>query len=130
MVDVLLKSSGVPIDRYSYEAVELLKDISARWEGQRHLRELAGCGSGKTSPVCDAIRVPDAKIYAIDVSFAALKDPAELDYLNRQPTSFVLPPEAVDRLRAAAGTIISESPDFQRVLRDAGVKLAPEPAKP
>jgi len=130
MVDVLLKSSGVPIDRYSYEAVELLKDISARWEGQRYLRELAGCNSGKVSPVCDAIRVPDAKIYAIDVSFAALKDPAELDYLNRQPTSFVLPPEAVDRLRAAAGTIISESPDFQRVLKDAGVKLAPEPAKP
>ena len=64
------------------------------------------------------------------MSFAALKDPAELDYLNRQPTSFVLPPEAVDRLRAAAGTIIADSPDFQRVLRDAGVKVVPEPAKP
>jgi NTE family protein len=128
MVEVLLKSSGVPIDHYSYEAVELLKDISARWENARRLRELAGCSSGKESPVCAAIRVPQAKIYAIDVSFPALKDKAELAYLNQQPTSFVLPAEAVDRLRAAAGTIISTSPDFQRVLKDAGVKIVPDAA--
>ena len=31
-VDVMLKAVGVPIDHYSYEAVELLKDIAARWE--------------------------------------------------------------------------------------------------
>ena len=130
MVDVLLKSSGVPIDHYSYEAVELLKDISARWETARHLRELAGCATAKDSPVCAAIRIPQAKIYAVDVSFPALKDKAELDYLNQQPTTFVLPAEAVDRLRAAAGKIISESPEFQRLLKDAGAKIAPEAAKP
>ncbi len=50
-----------------------------------------------------ALRVPAAEIYAIDVSFAALKDKEELEYLNLQPTTFVLAPEAVDRLRAAAG---------------------------
>jgi len=128
MVDVLLKSSGVPIDHYSYEAVELLKDIAARWETARHLRDLAGCSTNNSSPVCAAIRVPQAKIYAIDVSFPALKDKAELDYLNRQPTTFVLPAEAVDRLRAAAGTIIGASPEFQRLLKDAGVRVAGEPA--
>ena len=55
--------------------------------------------------VAAAVRVPDAEIYAIGVSFSALKDTAEFDYLNQLPTSFVLPAEAVDRLRAAAGTI-------------------------
>ena len=74
-----------------------------------------------------ALRVPDAEIYAIDVSFSALKDKAELDYLNQQPTSFVLPPEAVDRLRAAAGTIILDSPEFQRLLKDVGAKIVVEP---
>jgi NTE family protein len=128
MVDVLLKSSGVPIDHYSYEAVELLKDISARWDTARHLRDLAGCSSNKDSSVCAAIRVPQAKIYAIDVSFPALEDKAERDYLNLQPTSFVLPAEAVDRLRAAAGTIIGASPEFQRLLKDAGVKVVADPA--
>ena len=128
MVDVLLKSSGVPIDHYSYEAVELLKDISARWDTARHLRDLAGCANAKDSPVCTAIRVPQAKVYAIDVSFPALKDPTERAYLNDQPTSFALPAEAVDRLRAAAGTIIGASPEFQRLLKDAGVKVVSQPA--
>jgi NTE family protein len=128
VAEVLLQSTGVPIDHYSYEAVELLKDISARWDTARRLRELAGCEVNKDAPVCAAIRVPQAKIYAIDVSFAALQDKAERDYLNLQPTSFVLPPEAVDRLRAAAGTIISASPEFQRMVKEAGVKVVADPA--
>ena len=57
-----------------------------------------------------------------------LKDKAELDYLNQQPTSFVLPPEAVDRLRAAAGTIMMDSPEFKRLLKDLGARIVPAPA--
>ena len=73
--------------------------------------------------------MPNAEIYAIDVSFAALKDKAELDYLNQQPTSFVLPPEAVDRLRAAAGTIIMDSPEFKRLLKDVGARIVVNPPR-
>jgi NTE family protein len=86
--------------------------------------------------VADALRVPKAEsgrapagapIYAIDVSFAALTDKAEFDYLNQQPTSFVLPPEAVDRLRAAAGKIILASPEFRRLLKDIDAKIVADP---
>ena len=91
-VDVLLKSAGTPIDHFSYEAVELLKDIAARWQTTRQIRDLAGCSAEKDSALCAALRAPAAEIYAIDVSFAALKDKEELAYLNRQPTTFVLPP--------------------------------------
>jgi len=128
MVDVLLKSSGVPIDHYSFEAIEQLKDIAAHWRSERRIRELAQCSTNANSPVCRAVRVPAADIYAIDVSFAQLKDQAERDYLNLQPTSFVLPPEAVDRLRHAAGEIILASPEFQRLLKDNGVKVVVDPA--
>jgi len=74
--------------------------------------------------------VPAATIYAIDVSFAALRDKQELDYLNRQSTSFALPAEAVDRLRAAAATIIRASPEFQRLLDDVGARIAPAELDP
>ena len=127
-VDILLKATGVPIDHYSYEAVELLKDISARWDTMRRIRNLAGCSTNKDSPICAAIRVPEAEIYAIDVSFAALPDKAERDYLNQQPTTFVLPAEAVDRLRAAAGTIIQASPEFQRLLKNVGARVIVDPS--
>ena len=127
-VDILLKATGVPIDHYSYEAVELLKDIAARWEKDRKTRDLAGCSTNNDSPICKEVRVPQAEIYAIDVSFAALPDAKERDFLNQQPTSFVLTPEAVDRLRAAAGTIIMASPEFQRLLKDVGAKVVADPS--
>lgn len=65
------------------------------------------------------VNAPNADIYVIDVSFQALKDKSERDFLNQLPTSFVLPPEAVDRLRAAAATIIFDSPDLRAVLQGA-----------
>ncbi len=136
-IDVLMKSAGVPIDHFSYEAVEQLKDLAARWQSTRQIRNLAGCSAEKSSALCAAIRAPAAEVYAIDVSFAALKDKEELAYLNRQPTSFVLPAEAVDRLRTAAGTIILASPEFKRLLNDVGATMgdpvpagAPHPALP
>ena len=122
-LQVLVKATGVPIDHYSYEAVELLKDTMARWRMMRELRNSPAFTPGR-DPVADAIlRAPDAEIYAIDVSFAQLKDKNELKYLNKLPTSFHLPSEAVDRLRAAAGKIILESPEFQRLRNDVGATI-------
>ncbi len=131
-LDILLKATGTPIDHYSYEAVEQLKDIAARWDKARELRRLAGCATAKDSPVCKEISVPQAEIFPIDVSFAALADAKERAYLNEQPTTFYLPPEAVDRLRAAAGTIILANPEFQRLLKDLGARIvdAPAPSAP
>ena len=63
----------------------------------------------------------------IDVSFKALNDKLERDYLNQLPTSFALSNEAVNRLRAAAATIIRESPDFQQVLEDEGARIVDRP---
>jgi NTE family protein len=127
-VDILLKAAGTPIDAFSYEAVELLKDTAARWQTLRRIRNSAAYAANKDPAVADALRVPDAEIYAIDVSFPELKDKAEFDYLNRQPTTFVLPAEAVDRLRAAAGTIIMASPEFQRLLKDVGARIVVDPS--
>ncbi len=126
-VDILLKAAGTPIDHYSYEAVELLRDTAARWRSARLIRNSAAMASNQDPEVAAALRVPDAEIYAIDVSFPALKDKAEFEYLNLQPTSFVLPAEAVDRLRAAAATIIADSPEFRRLLKDVGATLVPPP---
>jgi NTE family protein len=126
-VDILLKSAGTPIDAFSYEAVELLRDTAKRWQTARLIRNSAAMAANKDPAVAAALRVPNAEIYAIDVSFPALKDKAELEYLNQQPTSFVLPAEAVDRLRAAAATLIMDSPEFKRLLKDVGAKLVAEP---
>jgi NTE family protein len=122
-IDTLLKASGVPIDRYSFEAVELLKDIAARWQILRRVRDSPAFAKDRDPTMTEVINAPDIGLYAIDVSFAQLKDKTELAYLNDLPTTFALSNEAVDRLRAAAAKIVLESADFQRLLRDAGAKI-------
>lgn len=127
VVDVMLKSAGVPIDHFSYESIELLKDIGTRWKTMRVIRDSPAVANSNDPRLADAVRAPNIEIYAIDVSFAALRDAdlAEFEYLNEQPTSFVLPDEAVDRLRAAAGKIISNSPEFKQLLKDVGATIIP-----
>ena len=127
-IPLLIKATGVPIDHYSYDTVETLKDTVARWQAMRRVRKSAAFAANKDPAVAHALRTPDIDLYAIDVSFAALKDPAERDCLNDLPTSFVLPPEAVDRVRADAVTIIHESPDFKRRLKDVGGRIIMRPA--
>ncbi len=127
-VELLIKATGVPIDHYSYEAVEQLKDTTARWQSMRRIRESATLPGNRDPELATLARAPDIELHVIDVSFPALKDTAELEYLNNLPTSFVLPPEAVDRLRTAARTIIISSPELSRLLEDAGAKVTMEPA--
>jgi NTE family protein len=107
--DILIKAAGVPIDRYSYEAVELLRETIARWNAARR------------SPVASGtLAVPDIDMYAIEVSFASHADTDERGFLNEQPTSLRLAPEAVNRLRDAGRSILNASPEFRRLLNDLG----------
>ena len=124
-IDVLLQASGVPIDHYSYEAIDLLRDMAVRWSMLRGIRDSGAIIDSSNPALIDVMRVPDAKIYVIDVSFARVSDPAERAFLNGLPTSFVLSSEAVDRLREAAATVVSEDPEFRKYLRDIGVRMAP-----
>jgi len=94
----------------------------------RQVRNSPAYATNQDPAVAGALRVPEAEIYAIDVSFSALKDKAEFAFLNQQPTTFVLTPDAVDRLRKAAGTIIRDSPEFKRLMRDVGAKVIASPS--
>ena len=126
-IEVLIKASGVPIDRYSSEAVELLRDTVARWQTLRRIRDSAAFSAGKDPALKEVENAPDIGLFAIEVSFNGIKDAAEFEYLNNLPTTFELSEEAVDRLRAAAGTAVLGSAEFQRLLKDAGARIVGEP---
>ena len=46
-VDILLKSAGTPIDAFSYETIELLRDTAAHWHTMRLLRNSAAFAANK-----------------------------------------------------------------------------------
>jgi NTE family protein len=118
MVAQLFQSSSVPIDRYSYESVELLKDLAQRWSDKRRLAVAELRLQGMAQQEAEA-RVPAVNFDAIDISFDAIADPAERRYFMELPTSFQLQDEAVDRLREVAGRLLRTDPRFKNLIRRA-----------
>lgn len=117
----LLQASSVPIDRYSFETVELMKDRQEIYAWRRELLVARARLAGASEAQAEAsVPLPKLAVHTLDVSFENLPDPKEREYLQNLPTSFVLPADDVDRLRAAAGQLLRQSPDFQAFLREFG----------
>ncbi|WP_231970949.1 hypothetical protein [Polynucleobacter necessarius] len=122
-IELLIKATGVPIDHYSYEEVESLLDTQARWNSMRTLRNSQLFKSNKNQELANIVNTPDIDLYVVNVAFNMLEDKAEYEYLNNLPTSFVLAPEEVDRLRAAAKKIIKASPEIQKIMKNSDTKI-------
>jgi NTE family protein len=94
----------------------LLKDVAQRWADKRKLQVAEKRLAGMSKQAAEAA-VPLLTFDAIDVSFDALTDAEERRYFMNLPTSFSLPDEAVDRLRALGGRLLKESKKTQELLR-------------
>jgi NTE family protein len=98
VVGIVLKSTTISIDRYSYEQVEVLHDYVLR--AQR-----------ADSPV---------DIFLVNVAFDDIADPVERRYFTELPTTLSLTGEQVDRLREIGGKLLRESPEYNRLLCNLG----------
>jgi NTE family protein len=105
--------SSIAIARYNVETVALLRESFSRWADE--IRR-GRCGSGKIS--LEPGSCGDIVFYLVEVHFNALDDEAERSYFKRLSTSFVLEPEQVDKLRDAARRILTNSREFQKLVRD------------
>lgn len=100
----------IPINRYSFETIELLKANFEGWARQMRSQESGG-GQAKGAET-------EFDFYLVEVTFDAIKDPAERNSFRGIPTSYRLPADTVDRLRALGPRLIKESNDYQRLLLD------------
>ena len=64
--------------------------------------------------------MPKITLEVLDVSFDAIRDPKERAYFMNLPTSFVLPPEDIDRLRQVAGRLLRQSAEYESVVQELG----------
>jgi NTE family protein len=102
------------MNRYSFETLELLKANARQWETE-------WSDGNRTSLTNIAAREKTSgrvQLYVIEISFDDLQDEAEKAYCEELPTSFNLPPGAVPRLRAAAGTLLRQSETYRALLCD------------
>ena len=117
---VLKSVSHIPFSRYNFETVELAKQNFKRWAEEIRTQRCAVLkNSDRSQPAyADPESCGDIQFYLIEVEFDSLPDRSERSYFKSLPTTFHLPPEAVDRLQAAGRRILKQSPEFQRLLRD------------
>ncbi len=109
---VLGSVTGVQINRYSFETVELMRESLKNWA-----RELPPGPDGTP-----------ARSYLIEVAFEMLGSPEDRKYFNDLPTSFALESEQVDRLIAAARDLLRQSPEFRDLL--GAIAAAPSTESP
>jgi NTE family protein len=102
-----IAGATIPMDRYSYETIELLKEEIERWKTRQH------AASGRSASNAREIR-----FYPVIVSFADLPDPEERRELLNLPTSFTLAPEDIRKLRHAGSHLLRQSPGFLSFLDD------------
>lgn len=103
--EVFRAIKDIPINRYSFETIELFKASLEGWA-----RQLEAPSGGRNGEPFD--------VYLVEVNFDAIQDPAEREAFRMIPTSFTLPEETVDRLRALGPRLLEESSEYQRLLRD------------
>ena len=125
----LSAATSVPLQRYSFETVALLKDRLQDWERQSYEAECAP-GSQASPQVIGSSPDADCRgvgFHFIEVNFSEHPDPDERTYLKRLPTSFALPEEAVDRLIAAGRLVLRDNREYQRLLSGAGASAGAPP---
>ena len=118
----LLQASGVPIDRYSFETIETMKDRAEIWKWRRDLLVAQARLAGATEEEAEG-SVPKFSLHVLDVSFGAISDPKERAYFMDLPTSFVLPAEDIDRLREIAGRLLQQSTEYDAIVHELGGSL-------
>lgn len=105
--------STISIVRYNRETMALLRESFNRWTNEIRTGR---CPPGQIAT--EPGSCGDIEFYLVELNFNDLKDKTESKYLAGLPTSFKLPSGDVDRLRAAARRLLTESSDFQKFLKD------------
>jgi NTE family protein len=105
-VQVISTTSNTPMANYSFDTVALMQaDLH-----QQSVDAKAARDAGITD-------FPEAEQFFIQVSFSAIEDPAVRKEFNTMGTNFHLPVSDIDKLIAISGTLLDQSPVFQKLVQ-------------
>jgi NTE family protein len=105
---VLSSLGQVTVSHYSFETVELFKEVMARVSRGR---------ADSRGNVSDG-QPPEVATYIIELHFRQVGNESERRFFNSVPTSLQLPAKTVDRLRAMAARELAENREFKRLVAD------------
>jgi NTE family protein len=98
----------IAVSRYSFETVELFREVSARLARERGAVRVAA-GSSPTDGV---------EFYIIELHFNQLANDSDRRFFNSVPTKLQLPSSTVDRLERLARQELRNNPEFRRLIAE------------
>ena len=117
---VITTAINAPMDNYSFETIETLKDKISEFEAEAKARRdcqevLTGACPQAKLPGTD---VPAVRFYPIVLSFDGIKDYNTRKFFKNLPTTFALPADTVDRLRDMGKQLLTDSEEFKALQKD------------
>lgn len=109
-------ATDVPINRYNFESVLLLRQRLSRWKRKRRDRCRVEQGVSRDSRLPEACR--DIDVYTVEVNFNAVQASSLREFLFRVPTTLTLPQDVVQKIRVSAGELLIRSEDYKRLIKD------------
>jgi NTE family protein len=123
LFNLIFSSATVPMNRYSYESLELFQETLRRLVAAKTAERAERAKKAGVEP-------RPLELYPVYLEFNNLPSKEESDFFKTMPTAIQLDhPEDVDRLAFMAASALSRSSSYQRLLEDldATVKPRPEP---
>lgn len=102
--------SQVAVSHYSFETIELFREVMARVS-----RDRANSGVQTVSS-----QAPEIATHVIDLHFSQLADESDRRFFNSVPTRLQLPGCTVDRLEKLAAVGLRRHPEFHKLIQDLG----------
>ena len=117
---VLSTVASAPMDNYSFDTVQLLKQDINRFRQDAKARNSCEAILKKHCPEATLPGGPmhEVEFYSINVSFDGITDEGERRFFKHIPTSFSIHAETVDRMRSIGKKLLTESGEYQKLLHD------------
>jgi hypothetical protein len=117
--EVAYKTATVSMDNYSFETVQVAKELLAA--STRSRRNIAACQKILDNHASDGHRIPQTghafDVHFIELNFLKVKDAALREKLLSLPTNFSLKPEEVQLLIDTGKELLLESDHFKDLLQ-------------
>ena len=119
IIDTVTAAATVPLGNYTFDTLEILRKTVN--EFNEEMRLITGCKAlaiGKGTQCALDIPAPhQIEFFPIEVAFEYIESATERNWFKNLPTSFELPRESVDKLRAVGRQILSEDPEFIKLMK-------------
>lgn len=119
-VDVLTAVATVPLDNYSFDTMELLAATAREFNQEAQFIDDCKKLAAMKGEQC-ALDIPmphRVELFPVQVAFEYIGEAEERAWFKNLPTTLELPRETIDRLRSIGRKLLSEDPNFKRLMQE------------